>query len=299
MHPFRSLLRRSVRTLASAGLISPLSTARWYYRAELGRWPRVDDPVDFNEKLLWLQFNTDTEMWSRLADKYEVRSFVEERGLGHLLPQLYGLWDSAAEVDFDTLPADFALKATDATAQTLLVTDKVKTDISFLRRRMSSWGRKKFGVAGAEPHYARIPHRIIAEQLLGDPDSTRQGRMLVDYKFMCFNGKPMYCLICSERDSKSFHSKLSLYSLPDWQPIPDAVTADFATPRQFEKPALLQEMMQVSACLSAGFPFVRVDLYEIDGKIYFGEMTFTPAAARIRYFTRPWLNHLGALISIP
>lgn len=319
MNPFRSVARRLTRTLASLGWISPLAAARILYRIKLGRWPDVNDPKDLNEKILRLEFFTDTSMWTRLADKFEVRGFVRERGLENILVPLYGIWNEAGEIDFDTLPDRFALKSTNGYAQILLISDKARENTETIRRKAAKWANKTFGKAGAEPHYARIPARVMAEKLLSpssQPSSVSSSElsskphtvssseppspapMLVDYKFLCFGGKPLYCLVCSRRDPKTFHPLLSIYSIPEWKKI-DVIMPRDAEPDPVAPPPSLLEMMDCAATLSKGFPFVRVDLYDIDGKVMFGEMTFTPAAARIDYFTPDFLLHLGSLISIP
>lgn len=303
MNPFRSIARRITRTLASIGWIAPLTAARILYRIKLGRWPDIDNPKDLNEKILRLEFCTDTAIWTRLADKFEVRRFVSERGLDRILVPLYGVWNNAAEIDFNTLPDSFALKSTNGYAQILLISDKSRENTESLRRKAAKWAGKTFGKAGAEPHYARIPPRLMAEKLLSPPApesslSSSASPMLVDYKFMCFDGKPLYCLVCSRRDPATFHPLLSLYSIPDWKKI-DAITPSDAEPDTVAPPPSLSEMIDCAAILSKGFPFVRVDLYDIDGKVMFGEMTFTPAAARIDYFTPDFLLHLGSLIPLP
>lgn len=304
MNPFLSIARRLTRSLAASGLISPLSAARLLHRIQIGRWPDLMNPADLNEKIMRLEFFTDTSDWTLLADKFEVRKFVESRGLGHILVPLFGLWDKADQIDFNSLPDQFALKATNGYAQVILVRKKDLENIDALRRRAAKWARKSFGKAGAEPHYARIRHRLIAEELLSPtsrPNSLNPhapAEMLVDYKFLCFDGKPLYCLICSRRDPVTFHPLLSVYSLPEWKKI-DAIIPRDAEPENIPAPKALGEMISCASVLSKGFPFVRVDLYDIDGKVYFGEMTFTPAAARIDYFKPDFLLHLGSLVNLP
>lgn len=299
MNPLLSILRRSVRTLASADIISPPKAAEWLYFAELGKWPRVENPVDLNEKLIWLQFNTDTTVWSRLADKYEVRRYVADAGLGRFLPEIYGIWEDSREIDFSSMPRSFVIKSTNGNAQTVLVPDKGNVNLEALRKKIGRWKGKVFGKAGAEPHYTRIPHRILAEEFICDPNASEKDRMPVDYKFMCYDGVPRYCLVCTDRDPVSFKSTMALYSLPGWKWNSEAVVPKYAATREVPPPAELEQMISIASRLSQGFPFVRVDLYDADGRVYFGELTFTPAAARNKCFIQPWMDRMGSHIKLP
>lgn len=295
MNPVKSIARRSVRFLASLRLLSPKMTAILLHRIQLGRWPDLHNPKDLNEKIMWLEFNTDTSLWSRLADKYEVRSYLQEKGLGRYLLTLYGVYDSVDEIDFNALPDSFAIKMTNGYGQTILVHDKSRTDLVKLRRQIAAWGMKRFGIAGAEPHYSRIRPRIIAEQLL----PVAEGELPIDYKFMCFNGKPDTCLLCSGRDADTFHCKFDLYRLPVWQRNINGINLPFRPVRSFAPPLNLDEMLKTAELIAKEFPFVRVDFYEVDGKMFIGELTFTPAAGRIEYITLQTLLDMGNRIDLP
>lgn len=301
MNPLKSIARRLTRSLAGARLISPRRTATLLYRIQLGRWPDLRNPRDFNEKILWLEFNTDTALWSELADKHAARNYVCRRGLEHILIPVYGVWDNAADIDFDSLPESFAIKATNGYARNLLVTDKSAYGVAGLREAVASWPSKVYGLADGEPHYTLIPPRILAEKLLplGEDSGTERRRLPVDYKFMCFGGKPLYCRVCTDRDPRSFRAPFIFYSLPDWTPVDDSVTPEVRPDRPIPKPPRLGKMMEYAAILAEGFPFVRVDLYNIDGEIYFGEMTFTPDAARGDGMTPGFSLRLGELITLP
>lgn len=295
MSLIRSFLRRLTRQLASLHLLSPRKTARLLHEIQLGRRADLDNPRDLNEKIMWLEFNTDTTRWSELSDKAEVRKYVASKGLGHILTDLYGVWDRASDIDFTTLPEAFAIKSTHGCAQAILVDDIRKTDILRLRRDVARWRHRRHGLADAEPHYLRIPPRILAEQLL-----TRDATVCpTDYKFMCYDGCPLYCLVCTGRDIVRLHSRLSLFRLPGWERVQGALTPGMEESASVAPPRHLADMIEYAARLSTGFPFVRVDLYEVEGRVYFGELTFTPAAARNEAFTREWLLELGSHIRLP
>lgn len=297
-NPFLSIARRLTRELAGRRIIPQKLAARILHRIKLGRWPDIDHPRDFNEKIMWLEFNTDTSEWSRLADKFEVREFVASRGLDHILVPLYGVWNSSSEIDLKSLPNQFVIKATNGYALILFVKDKKQFNSITFNRKVNRWTRNSFGNAGAEPHYARIKPRILAEKLLISASDDGSSQMLLDYKFLCFDGNPKYCLVCSRRDPKTFHPLLSIYSLPEWKKV-DVITDPHIEPDPILPPPSLKQMISIASSLSKGFPFVRVDLYDIHGAPFFGEMTFTPAAARIDYFSPSFLLHLGSLIPLP
>lgn len=293
--PIRSILRRSVRTLASAGIIPAKGAARWLYLAEKGHFPDIEHPKDFNEKILWLEFNSDTSRWPPLADKIEVRDYVEKRGLGDYLIPLLKVYDSADDIKLEELPEQFVLKLNNGYACNLIVTDKSLLDESKVGAKARRWLEKRFGKADAEPHYLRIKPRVFAEELL----PLKDNELHKDYKFHCFDGRPLYCLVCDDRDRSNFHCMLSLYRLPEWQNIPEAVVESERSKKIAAVPKNLDKMMEIASRLSEGFPFVRVDLYEIDDKIYFGELTFTPASGRIKYFSNRYLKILGDHTKLP
>lgn len=266
-------------------------------------WParyghKIDwnNPRDINEKIQWLICYSDTSEWTRLADKYRVREFVRERGLEHILTHLYGVWDDATKIDFDALPEKFVLKCNHDSASTIIV-DKTKAFdkgqiVSFYQKRL----KQKFGYFNCEPHYNKIHPLLIAEEFLNEDNSSFNS--ITDYKFWCFDGKVYYVSALFDR-TKEMVSE-TVYDL-DWNAHPEFLKSyghykseDGKLPR----PQRLNEMVEVASTLSKGFPCVRVDLYEINGKVYFGEMTFTPTGGRMGY-EQFFLEELGCYILLP
>ena len=296
MRIVRSILRRMVRMLASKKVISARQAAVWLHYERLGRFPNVDNPRDLNEKILWLEFNSDTSLWPMLADKLRARDFVAGKGLGEIVVPLLASYESASDIDFSKLPDSFVIKSNNGNAQAVIVHDKSKADLVKIIKQAARWLDSKFGLAGAEPHYLAIPPRIIVEKLL-PPDSD--GEMPIDYKVMCFNGKPVYCLVCSRRDPISFHTLFSLYSLPDWSKLPDAIVSSQQESVELPAPPHLNEMIRYATILAKDFPFVRIDFFDTGGKVWFGEITLTPAAGRIDYLSRSYLELMGDLIHLP
>lgn len=294
MNFFLKALRRSVQILAGRGLLTPIAAAKLLHLADCRRWPDIRNPRDLNEKIMQMEFFSDTSEWTRLADKVKVRDFVASKGLADILIPLLGVYRTADEIDFDALPESFVIKPNNGSAQAVVVDDKSAVDQAAIRRTVAHWSDRQFGIATAEPHYTRIPPLIMAEKRLQTPD----GSLPIDYKFYCFGGRPLNCLVCSERNTKDFHSHFNLYSVEPWSELTECVKQRYRASRPFPKPEKLAEMLRIAAKLSKGFPFVRIDLYEVDGKVWFGEMTFTPFACRNDNLTRDTLLRLGSLIPV-
>lgn len=255
------------------------------YMADFGRPLNWNHPEEFNEKLRWLQFNSDTSMWTLLADKYRVRLYLEEKGMGHLLPELYGVWKRAEDIDFGSLPESFVMKGNNGSADVAIVKEKSKISIDELRGMFGRSLLNVYGALAAEMHYWDIPPRIIAEELL--PNDTEGSTTLVDYKFHCFDGVPRVCKVYYNRDFSTRSAEQAFFDMdfvehPEWGDSRKVhpVKAEITCPAQWE------EMKNVAAQLSKGFPFVRVDLYVSRNRVWFGEFTFSPAA-----FSGAGFNH--------
>lgn len=286
-----SLWRRTVRQLGKWRVLSPRLTSVCLYRIAVGRMPDLDNPRDMNEKILALSFRTDTSRWSVLADKYGVRKELEGMGLGDMLIPLYQVADSADGIDFDALPDSFVLKTTDGFSRTLVVRDKAACDRGEIRRTLRRWMSERS--VGDEPHYGRIKRRIIAERLLPSPE----GYGPTDYKIFCCDGEPLYCLVCSNRCMDTFRSEFKIYSLPDWRDL-HGISKGWEG-GQCTAPVHLEEMMARARVIAKEFPLVRVDFYEEEGRVWFGEVTFTSAAGREVKLTQEMLSEIGSRVTMP
>ena len=284
-------MRRSVRQLGKWRLLPAETSAKLLYRIILDRKPDIDRPEDMNEVILFLTHRTDISRWPLLADKYAVRSFVEEKLGKDVLVPLYQVVDKPEDIDFEKLPDAFVIKTTDGFARTMIIKDKASVSRKDLIRKLRKWMAEKH--VGDEPHYLKIRRRLIVEQLLpGEGDSAP-----IDYKFICVNGEPMYCLACSNRSMETFRSEFTLYRLPDWIDT-DGISPGWESKHGVEKPEMLEKMMEYSKILAKEFPFVRIDLYQVEGKIYFGEITFTSAAGREMKIKRRMLDEIGRLVDL-
>lgn len=263
------------------------------FRKALGR-RRQDPPRSFYDKIFWMSANSDTSLWTMLADKIRVREYVAKRCGEDVLPELYATYESAADIDFDALPDAFAIKTNNGCASNYLVRSKVNADLEVIRAGLARWLRFPYGELTGQLHYAKIQPRILAEELLFQKENPQA--TLIDYKFYCFGGKPTYCYVVSNRrfDAKHTHSRM-IYDM-DWNPILEV----FVPGKEFGntmKPNCFEEMREIAVKLSADIPFVRVDLYEVNGTVRFSEMTFMPGMDP--GFTESFQRKLGDLISLP
>jgi len=223
--------------------------------------------VTYTEKMQWEKMYRRDPIKTQLTDKYAVRAWVAERiGEEYLVP-LLGVWDKFEEIDFNKLPQQFVLKTNHGSGTNVIVKDKRQLNLKRTKCIINDWMRIDFGYfTGFELHYSEIPRRIIAEKYL----ETDRGE-LQDYKFLCFDGKTHYCWVDMGRYSTHTRNVYDLdWNLQPWNQAFYGVSKEpIPKPRNFEK------MIELATVLSAGFSHVRVDLYNVDGRIYFGEMTFT------------------------
>lgn len=270
-------MRKRIRVLflSILTLISPKLNTKFLYRRYFGRKLDLNNPKTSNEKVLWLKLNTyyRNTLVAQCADKYRVREYVQQCGCGEILNELYGVYRSADEIDFDTLPSNFVLKCNYGYSMNLVCKDKAELDVRQTKRLLKSWLRSKQHLVKSEIHYGGIPKRIICERFI----KTKHGGAPDDYKIYCCNGKPCYVMVCIGRDKGC--TKFYYFDLEG--NIQRNMTGDgMNAPVDFnyEIPQGWDDMIKYAEVLSKPFPFVRADFYLEDGKVIFGELTFTPAA---------------------
>lgn len=275
----------------------PVTTVRLRYLLRFGRLPDLRHPKDLNEKILYLKLFTDTSQWTQLADKYKVREYVKSCGLDSMLIPIYGAWESVDDIPFDDLPQQFMLKANNGDGKgTNVKVDKSKmtdSDWQVLRKRLQGWlDTKHIGALSAEPQYRDIKPMILAEELLPCCEGETS---LVDYKLWCFNGEPYSFFICSERQADGYHATADCYDL-EWNRHPEIMKASphmTVATKALPRPSCLEDMIQAARVLSKPFPQVRVDMYAMGGRVFFGELTFTSLGGMMDYFTPDYLLEMG------
>lgn len=265
---------------------------RWLYRLYMGRLLDLENPLSFNEKLQWLKLYDRRPLYSKLVDKLSVKQYVKELvGEKYVIPTL-GVWNTVDQIDFAGLPDRFVLKTTHGGGgnAVIICLDKSKLDERAVRDKLSCSMKKDISAYREWP-YKYVHRRIIAEQCIAE-----EGDEVLDYKFFCFNGTPRFLKV----DFNRFVEHHANYYDLDWNLLPFGETV--CPPQcghQIFKPGNFDEMLGLVKRLSDGFPFVRVDLYNVKGAIYFGELTFYPAAGFGRFEPEEWDRKLGDLIVLP
>ena len=227
-----------------------------------------------------------------LADKYEVRKYVEERGLGHILTKLYGVWDNADIINFDELPAQFAIKCNHSCAMNIIVFDKSTLDVEATKKLLNKWLKTKHPI-DFEVHYQCIKPLIICEELIKD---NEDGSFPMDYKIHCANGKPIFIQCCFARTEQSVGQRV-IYS-PEWKNLHYIINDYHYSGDECDKPKHLKEMLEYASILSKGLDYARVDFYDTDERPLFGEITLTPMGGWLTYFTPEAIDVMGREIRV-
>ena len=264
----------------------------WQYYTITGRKPDLDNPKTFTEKLQWIKWKRRDPLMVKLSDKVAVRDYIKEKAGERYLVKALGVWDAADRIDFAALPDRFVLKVNWGCHQNIICPDKSKFDAEDARRRLEVWTMPQFNhyYNFLEWAYKDIPPKIIAEEFLDD------GHGLRDYKFFCFQGEPKFLFVCDGRESDT--PTFTTYDC-DFNRM-NVVWGGGALYRgEMEKPEAWDEMLKICRILSSEMPFLRVDLYYVDGQVKVGELTCYPGAGWA--IPDPYsLNYeLGELLPIP
>lgn len=276
----------------------PVTLARLRYFVRFRKPLHLDNPQTLNEKILFLSLRTDTTLWTKCTDKYEARDYVKECGLEDILIPLIGVWDHARDINFEKLPEEFVLKATHGSGDILVVTDKSKVNWPKVRTMFEKDLAQRYGALESAHHYMRIIPRMIAEELIhNDPETAKVSSSIIDYKMWCFNGKCHYIWVCANRNDTT--TEVMTYDR-DWNAHPEYSIFEHAYQHGelLPRPKNLEKMIEIAEKLSKPFPCVRTDLYNINGKIYFGELTFTSYGGLQDFYTDEFQELTGKLIDL-
>lgn len=263
------------------------------FYALIGKKLDLKNPKTFNEKLQWLKLYDRKPEYTMMVDKYLVRDYIKEKlGEEYLIP-LLGVWDDPDEIDFEKLPEQFVLKCNHNSGLGMYICkDKSQMDIEKVKSELRKGLSQDYYLTGREWPYKSVRPRIIAEQYMEDAKTSE----LRDYKFFCFNGE----VKCFKVDFDRFVSHRANYYDTNGKLLPfgeKVCPPDFE--REIEMPINLDLMLELAKKLSNGIPFVRVDFYEVNGKVYFGELTFYPASGFGPFIPEEWDFTLGSWISLP
>lgn len=256
--------------------ISPIAYSKKIYRQTIGKKLNLKNPTEFNEKLMWLKFNKyyNNELITKCVDKYQVREYVQECGCESILNELIAKYDNVEEINWKQLPEKFALKCNHGAGYNIICTDKSKENEIEVKQKLNKWMKEDYSKRAGELQYKNIPRKIICEKYINMGDN----KLPTDYKFYCFNGKVKIILVMKDRDTvvtrEFYNEKWERVHLRDYEGSPTEAT---------KKPSNLAKMIEYAERLSKPFEFVRVDLYDIEPKIIFGELTFTPTGCLAKY----------------
>ena len=262
------------------------------YRLRMKEKLSLKSPRKFNEKIQWLKLYDRKPEYTMMVDKYEVRKYISERlGEEYLIP-LLGVWDSFEEIDFDRLPNQFVLKPNHTSGNVYICKDKTQIDYEQLKKEINSWMKRKYYWLHREWPYKNVKPRIICEQYMED-ESVKELR---DYKFMCFNGKVRCSFVGLNRNSPT-GLNVDFYDI-DWNPMPFERLYPNSG-KKIPKPKNYNKMIQLAEVLSRNISFVRIDFYEVNGQIYFGEITFYPGSGFEGFSPESFDYLLGSWIRLP
>lgn len=291
---FNKVIKHSVNLFLTAcgRLLSDKNYYRLQYFVVLGRFPNIDNPKLFTEKLQWLKLYDRNPSYTKVVDKYEAKEIVSKIiGDEYIIPTL-GVWNSPDDIDFETLPQQFVLKTTfgGGADGVFICRDKSKLDIKETVQRIKKSFKTDPYIRAREWPYKDVPRRVIAEKYMEDDSGE-----LRDYKFYCFRGVPKVMLLASNRFT---NHNFNYYDM-DFNVLPITSVMGIQSSEIMECPSCFDEMKDIAAKLSKNFPHVRVDLYYCSGRVFFGELTLYDSSGYDDLNSKEWNQQFGDWIILP
>lgn len=291
---YKKAMRRSV--FGPLMYISPTLATKIAYFGKFKKTLNLNNPQDFNEKIQWLKLYNQKKEIIDWVDKVQVKRKLEHLNLEELIIPTYGVYNEPNEINWDLLPNSFVIKLNNSSGLNIFVNDKKDVNKQGIIQTLNKWKKIKFANYAMEPQYNYIDTKIMIEKLL------EYTPPLYDYRFFCFDGQPKFLYVSvdgeinehgiSDKKTRKNYYDLNFKKLNFLKNDNDELVG-------ISKPENFSEMLNYAKELSKDFPFVRVDFFNIDGKIYFGEMTFTPSSGFTSYYNDETLNDLGNMIKLP
>lgn len=288
-----SILKKVIRfvTFRLAAVLPDKLYLSLLFYCSVGYWPKITNPRSFNEKIQWLKLYDRHEEYSMMVDKVSVKDYVESKiGKEFLIPTL-GVWDRVEDINWDSLPDQFVIKSASDSGGVVVCKDKSTLCIEDAVAKLSRLGKRRYSKLNKEYPYDGVSHRFIAEKYLED----ESGFELKDYKFFCFDGIVKFLFVATGRqkgDTRFDFFDCEFNHLPVINGHPNADVCP-------SMPINFQEMIRVAEVLSKGIPHVRVDLYNVNGKVYFGELTFFHWSGMVPFEPRKWDFIFGEYLNLP
>ena len=276
--------------IESKGFFNFLSDERYikfFYKLNLGKKLDLKNPKTFNEKLQWLKLNDRKDVYTIMVDKYQAKNYVSEKIGEEYIVKTLGIWEKFNDIDFDKLPDKFVLKCTHNSGGVVVCSDKATLNLKQAKNKINKSLKRNYYHNGREWPYKNVKPRIIAEEFLSEN--------IIDYKVFCFGGKAEVLHTCVDREINDL--KIDFFDF-DWNHLDikrDNCKTSDALPK---KPVNLDKMKEISEVLSQGIKFTRVDFYEIEGKLLFGEISFFPASGFRKFIPEEWDLKFGKLIEL-
>ena len=276
-------------------LFGETSRYKFIYFLRTGKRLNLQNPNDLNEKLFWISRYYRHPLITKCADKYLVREYLEEKGCGDILNTLYGAYDKGEEVPFDQLPDKFVLKCNHGSRMNIICENKEVLDKDMVIRQLDEWMGFQYG-RGTEWQYKAIPRKILAEKFIESADGH-----MIEYQIFCFNGKPQFFLVRNDLRNSEADKNVVRYAISytmDWNRVymrkdEEQYQIDLPKPKNYQK------MIDYAIKLSQDFPQVRVDYYEVDDKLIFGELTFSSNGSIQSNYKDEYIVELGQKLTLP
>ena len=288
--------KRLFSMLGSKGLLNWLPDEPYIklqFRLAMGYWPDLKNPQTFNEKLQWLKLHDRNPLYTTLVDKYAVRKYIADTlGEEYLIPLVGGPWKNADEINFDALPEQFVLKCNHDSGGVIVCKDKSKLDVEAARAKLNKRLGVNYYYANREWPYKNVEPCIIAEKYMGN-----HGTDLSDYKWYCFDGEAKFLLITEDRNREDERTKYNYFDM-DFTTLPFCNSGPHSK-NPPKKPAHFAQMKEIAVKLAEGFPHIRVDLYVVGDRVYFGELTLYDGSGMERYDPPVWDEKIGSWLTLP
>lgn len=284
---FRRFLEKAIWILPDKWVVA------LQYRVLVGRWPNLKEPKRFTEKVNWYKLNYHDPMMTQCVDKHLEKNYLKEKGFEEYLPKTLQVGASIEEIDFDALPEAFIIKCNNGYRNNVVVRNKSKMNKEEIYKVFHEWHSTSPVVFGREWAFFHVEPKIMVEELLVAHDRSQE-ECLNDYKVMCFNGEPRIVWVDMGRSS---NHRRNFYDI-NWNPLhveSDCPMSDYPV----EKPSSLNKMLEIASVLSKDFPFVRVDFYCFDDRVYIGEMTFYPWSGCVNFKPDSFDFELGKMFKLP
>lgn len=281
--------------LAYLGFLNHISGERFLkiaYRISMRKELDLEHPQTYTQKLQWLKLYDHRPEYTRMVDKFAVKQFVAEQIGEEFVIPLLGVWERVEDIDFDALPDQFVLKTTHDSGGIIVCKDKARLDAEAARKKLRYFHKRNYFNQNREWPYKNVPHRIIAEPYMEDS----RYKELRDYKFFTFGGEPKVLYIAQGR-GQGAETAADFFDM-EFNHLPFTIDHDIAE-NPPERPAQFELMKKLAAQLSEGTPQLRVDFYEVDGKVYFGEMTFFHCSGLAAFHPEEWDKIFGDWVKLP